>query len=449
MSVSNHQKSRLQYSIMLLKTARSTHEIYKRMLENHKSGASTSANSLVNSSTRRINNQIPRTGQITLKNRDNLNSYSSFSNLASINVPDERPKEIKNLQSLNANKNSNKRNCYKDYITLKNKSNYPFGLTEKRFKWQNLNDKSNPILPDDKKNKKHRLKINSYFNKGFSGFYGEKEPKVEHISPKRKRIARSVEGQVVPYNVYVYGLNSRRVVNPENNFEPTREERGKKKTFSSCVKIHFNCTQGNYGSLLDRTPMFIPVRGKRLYKNKSFQEDSLNLFTEDYPRFEVPKNIKGRVEEIRKISNYDHLNNSVTEHKTMEDLRKHLNKKNYQDFNKNRRNMINNINLNNLKNCHSIYKVDEVVEKNYVTNIRDYNIKNSDEGHKRTNNSMEVQGRRKERFRLVDNAKEKVINIPCNKQNHIIKDNLRFDDNKFGRQRRCKSVGLEMNELLF
>lgn len=40
-------------------------------------------------------------------------------------------------------------------------------------------------------------------------------------------------------------------------------------------------TNGSFRSLIDRTPLIIPIKGKKRFLNRSFN-DSINLFSEDY-----------------------------------------------------------------------------------------------------------------------------------------------------------------------
>ena len=82
---------------------------------------------------------------------------------------------------------------------------------------------------------------------------------------------------------------TKRVILPECN----KDERKicKRKSFSQHNKI-FHKTSGNIKSLFKLTPIDIPIKGKKLFKNKSFYDLAINIFDDDYGQYEMPIHTK-------------------------------------------------------------------------------------------------------------------------------------------------------------
>ena len=102
----------------------------------------------------------------------------------------------------------------------------PFGFTEKRFKWQNLNDKSTVVNPNDKGNKIKRIKKQSSFDGGFLKFYDKSTLHLETNKPIhfQKRNVKTIrkafsQGCLNKKNVNksLIHYDSQRVIHPEKN----------------------------------------------------------------------------------------------------------------------------------------------------------------------------------------------------------------------------------------
>lgn len=117
------------------------------------------------------------------------------------------PQTQSNISHLKSETNS-KRQSYVDYLSLKNQSSYPFGQTEKRFKWQNLDDKSNLVEVNDPKNRIKRLPKTTNFEGGFLAFFSKNQPKNDN-APKQRKSSYDKNR----YEKFVN--NTKRVINPE------------------------------------------------------------------------------------------------------------------------------------------------------------------------------------------------------------------------------------------
>ena len=178
-----------------------------------------------------------------------------------------------------------KKKCsYLDFLELrKAKNTCPFGSNEKRFKWQNLHDETIVVCPEiNKKPHKKQFLLKETFGEEVFGFNNNNEQQ-----PKTRKIRRYNSEYFCPAN-NDFEI-SRRVVLPECNKE--KEKICKKKSLSQNDKI-FHKTSGNIKSLFEFTPLDIPVKGKKFYKNKSSNGLTINIFDDEYGQYEVPKHAK-------------------------------------------------------------------------------------------------------------------------------------------------------------
>lgn len=171
------------------------------------------------------------------------------------------------------------RTAYDNFLLLRNQSSYPFGLTEQRFKWQNLDDKSNPINPTDVKLFKKHIPIKNSFDGGFDSFFNNKT----NIQLKRNNSMGTLYNNI--------NKNSQRVINPEKDTSIIDlGQKGKKCIFIDVYnedkeKQLRHSTGGSMKSLFDETPISFPIRGKRRVRNLSFDnKGTLNLFSNDYAK---------------------------------------------------------------------------------------------------------------------------------------------------------------------
>lgn len=98
----------------------------------------------------------------------------------------------------------------------------PFGFTEKRFKWQNLLDKSNLVHPDDKRNRKRKVKRKSSLDGGFVDFFNKQKSEMEankayRFQKKNICILRANHSQEHSRNRNLMLYDSQRVIQPELN----------------------------------------------------------------------------------------------------------------------------------------------------------------------------------------------------------------------------------------
>ena len=102
----------------------------------------------------------------------------------------------------------------------------PFGFTEKRFKWQNLNDKNTIVNPCDKGHKIKRIKKQGSFDGGFLKFYDKTTLQLETNKPIhfQKRNVKTIrkafsQGCLNKQNVNksLIRYDSQRVIHPEKN----------------------------------------------------------------------------------------------------------------------------------------------------------------------------------------------------------------------------------------
>ena len=81
-------------------------------------------------------------------------------------------------------------------------------------------------------------------------------------------------------------------------------------------------TNGSFRSLIDRTPLTIPIKGKKRFLNRSFN-DSINLFSEDYGQINIVRPIRKMVFKQKTDHSLDYTirNNTSLELETIESIR--------------------------------------------------------------------------------------------------------------------------------
>ena len=194
-----------------------------------------------------------------------------------------------------------KKCSYLDFLELrKTKNTYPFGNKEKRFKWQNLKDENIIVYPEiyKKPHKKQFLLKENFGEDIFNNNKNEFDNK-----PKIKRLRRcySELGGDMANHIQNIDINiSRRVIEPLFNKEI--EKISKKKSFSQS-KFLLHRTNGGLKSLFELTPIDIPIIGKRLFKNKSYE--NINIFDINYAKYQVPTHTKKQFFDNKCY--YDHI----------------------------------------------------------------------------------------------------------------------------------------------
>ena len=188
--------------------------------------------------------------------------------------------------------NENEKNEYKikkcsytDFLNIRNKKiNTPFNFTEERFKWQNLDNENQIVDPTiyTKPHKKQFL-LKETFGEGLLGVINkgalpDNKPKI-----RRYRRYNTEMGNIIQ-NVDLEV--SRRVINPEYNIEDQNVKKAKR-AFSQVNNFHR--TDGRFNSLFNITPLTVENKHKKkLFKDK----ESINIFSKDYPKRDMPVNTK-------------------------------------------------------------------------------------------------------------------------------------------------------------
>ena len=201
---------------------------------------------------------------------------------------------VNSYQKLPVNENEKndykiKKCSYTDFLNIRNKKlNTPFNFTEERFKWQNLENESQLVDPGiyTKPHRKQFL-LKETFGEGILGLINKGK-----LPDNRSRIRRYQQSNTdMGINIQNIDLEvSRRVVNPEYNNE-TPKVRMTKRSLSQTSNFHR--TDGNLNSLFKITPLTtVNKTKKRLYRDKGNLAFSINIFSKDYPKREMPINTK-------------------------------------------------------------------------------------------------------------------------------------------------------------
>ena len=208
--------------------------------------------------------------------------------------------------SVNEKKNYSIQKCsYTNFLELrKPKNTVPFGNTENRFKWQNLKEENIVLYPEIyKKPHKKQYLLKETFGEDLLDFNNNK--KVYDGKPKIRRLRRCFSEQnldkINPKQNIDINI-SRRVIEPSYNKE--QEKFSKKKSFS---QSNFNRHRANGGfkSLFELTPLDIPIKGKKLFKTKSYGALNINLFDKNYGQYEMPTHTKKHFFDNKCF--YDHI----------------------------------------------------------------------------------------------------------------------------------------------
>lgn len=157
------------------------------------------------------------------------------------------------------------------------KENYPFSSKEKRFDWINKYNNGNDLHRKYKNNKVYKDHLD-----GGIGNFMNKEPEHKKVKLNEEKMQKSdyykIKNKFKNFNKYQF---TQRVIYPENDTEKKRVT--KIRTFKSQEKDLRYTTDGTYGSLMLKTPVTFPIKGRKRM-NKSIdcgnKPDSI-LFYED------------------------------------------------------------------------------------------------------------------------------------------------------------------------
>lgn len=215
------------------------------------------------------------------------NQNTTHTSLETINSP---PKiefiYKKNNNKINRNQNQKtkisknneikKDKPYLSYLEFLKTKGYTFNK-EKRFIWQNLEEKSYPTGMNTFPKTSKFIKINNYFENGFEGFYNKK---FDIVEKRRRKKHIFLSSNDISFN------RTKRVLFTEIDDKSTSyiERRHKK---SSTIDKFYNNIKGGMASLINKTPLNINNRGIKIVKRNNSSE--LNLFRNDYGQFELKK----------------------------------------------------------------------------------------------------------------------------------------------------------------
>ena len=226
-------------------------------------------------------------------NNLNRNTYYAYKKMLENNIQKKTEKnyDINNCKYENS-KNLTCKNSYSNFGMIKQKSYCPFGFTEKRFKWQNLKDQSNVIEPDDTKNKLRRIKIKNELEGGFKYFFNNTKNRNEH-----RNLNKSMENKTILQRRNSF-FATRRVIQPEFDYDvndflhKSQKKININKNNNNDNNKILHSSSGSMKSLFEKTPNSFPVvKGKKKFKNLSFQSDCINIFSDEYNKYQIPRKI--------------------------------------------------------------------------------------------------------------------------------------------------------------
>ena len=226
-------------------------------------------------------------------NNLNRNTYYAYKKMLENNIQKKTEKnyDINNYKYENS-KNLTCKNSYSNFGMIKQKSYCPFGFTEKRFKWQNLKDQSNVIEPDDTKNKLRRIKIKNELEGGFKNFFNNTKNRNEH-----RNLNKSMENKTILQRRNSF-FATRRVIQPEFDYDvndflhKSQKKININKNNNNDNNKILHSSSGSMKSLFEKTPNSFPVvKGKKKFKNLSFQSDCINIFSDEYNKYQIPRKI--------------------------------------------------------------------------------------------------------------------------------------------------------------
>ena len=289
------------YTEMISIMNKKNRHLYKKMLS---SLACKNSENLAKKMSRNANSKKP-----DFFVKKNTNHKCTF---GSTNYSTIKSKTIKsnNNEEMRCHKRKNMR------ILMINKPSYPFNLEEKRFEWQNLEEKTKVVDLKDFYYTIHRKIINNELNGGFKQFLSKKVNSEEYKPLKRHyKFSKSSDN-------FHYNEDIKKVLAPGSY--PYKNQGVKfQKRRVSLTKDYFHTSSGNIISLFKRTPIELPTRSKKFFKDKSFQVESMNLFSKNYSRINETKKKKGKILESIQYNYFDHFDKGMFYgNRSMEDVKK-------------------------------------------------------------------------------------------------------------------------------
>ena len=321
MDFHNQNKNKQLYSTKLSTAAPDIYETYQKMKYNQKISYS--------------NQNTLQTSIETIRYPSDNYSYTTKyylvqNNLNTISQNQSNNTKKGRIHRINADK------PHLSYLGFIKQKGLPFAQ-EKRFKWQNLNEHNYPSSMVTFPNISRHYKIKSYFQKGFKGFYDEKNKDIVEKRSHKKHIQ-------LPSNDISFN-RTRRVLDTSIDEKSTDYFERRHKKYSSIDKYnrYVNCGRG-VAAIIRKTPWKIFNKGIKIVKRN--RSTDLNLFRDDYSqsldRLEFSKVKKHHAQKDHDIfglkknksMDYINLNDDINKQKNNADIN-YINWKinNYKDLN--------------------------------------------------------------------------------------------------------------------
>lgn len=257
MDFHNQNKNKQLYSTKLSTAAPDIYETYQKMKYNQKISYS--------------NQNTLQTSIETIRYPSDNYSYTTKyylvqNNLNTISQNQSNNTKKGRIHRINADK------PHLSYLGFIKQKGLPFAQ-EKRFKWQNLNEHNYPSSMVTFPNISRHYKIKSYFQKGFKGFYDEKNKDIVEKRSHKKHIQ-------LPSNDISFN-RTRRVLDTSIDDKSTDYFERRHKKYSSIDKYnrYVNCGRG-VAAIIRKTPWKIFNKGIKIVKRN--RSTDLNLFRDDY-----------------------------------------------------------------------------------------------------------------------------------------------------------------------
>ena len=321
MDFHNQNKNKQLYSTKLSTVAPDIYETYQKMKYNQKISYS--------------NQNTLQTSIETIRYPSDNYSYTTKyylvqNNLNTISQNQSNNTKKGRIHRINADK------PHLSYLGFIKQKGLPFAQ-EKRFKWQNLNEHNYPSSMVTFPNISRHYKIKSYFQKGFKGFYDEKNKDIVEKRSHKKHIQ-------LPSNDISFN-RTRRVLDTSIDDKSTDYFERRHKKYSSIDKYnrYVNCGRG-VAAIIRKTPWKIFNKGIKIVKRN--RSTDLNLFRDDYSQSldklefsKVKKHYAQKDHDIfglkkNKSMDYINLNDDINKQKNNADIN-YINWKinNYNDLN--------------------------------------------------------------------------------------------------------------------
>lgn len=254
---SKKNKEKQLYSSKILYKAPNIYETYKRMIKNKNINLSelNTSRTSIDGLSNNINNNMTA--------RNNEYKYNLFNRI------DLKNKNIKSNEEMQKKIKKNKPHL--SYLGFLESKGFSFHSNESRFKWQNTDNYNYPTGINTFQRTKKHVKINCDSNMEYK--YKRQKKFIFSISNDN-----SFEHTQRVLNTYTNNINDR--IDGDISLNKSK----KKINFQKFVNV------GGVAELLKKTPLKENIKGvKRIKRTKSYE---LNLFGNNYAKFEMPRKVK-------------------------------------------------------------------------------------------------------------------------------------------------------------